>query len=180
MKTPSNLARLKGTKPKKQVPDLVGAKIDVHRRSKADQEMPMADYFAVLPRRRSVEALNDFAKEGAMILHDHLSSNTSAGIFLALHNAATALLAADDAHNKIWKRVVPFAKSPADADDVVEHLIQHLVDQADPGDKRRMEVFATHALFETIAQRLEGAQAKMIDARMMHKTWERVGKEGAW
>ena len=113
-----------------------------------------------------------------MVLHGHLRSNVSTGPFLALHRAATALLAADDAHNKMWKRLVPFVKSPAGADFVIEHLIKHLIEQMDPRDKKRMEAFITHAMLETLHQRVANGTAKAADARLYYKTWDRIeGKE---
>ena len=174
-------------RPKKAYPNLIGKKISITRRDHgAGQETTtiLDDYFAVLPRRHAADTLNTFAKEGALVLHDHLRSDTSTGPFQALHRATTALLRTDDAYNKRWKRLVPsfIAKAPADADLVLEELMKHVVDQTPTHYKKRMHVFATHAMMNAVMRRAEetGGAKRVVDFRVMLKFWDRLDEEAGF
>ncbi|KAK5136877.1 hypothetical protein LTR08_001799 [Meristemomyces frigidus] len=167
--------------PTKQTAYLVGTTVDVARRSLAGREMIMADYFGVLPLRNSLASLDAFAKEGAMVLHNHLRSDASVGPFLALQRVTMALLLADDTHNKRWKRAVPFVNAPADADHVFERLAKHLVDQTHDSDKRRVEVFATHAMISGLTQHaVRRGQTGQVDGRLAEHMWTRIEAEDKW
>ncbi|KAK4547192.1 hypothetical protein LTR36_001413 [Oleoguttula mirabilis] len=167
--------------PTNSTPDLVGQAIQVTGRRSLAGPASLVDFFSSIPRRRATDEIDRFAKQGAMVLHDHLRSDTSAGTFLALHRAATALLRTDDKHNKLWKRAVPFVKAPADADHVIEALINHVIDQTHDNDKMRMEAFATHAMMEAVVQRVAySGQAQMVDVRLMNRAWERISPGGGF
>ena len=127
-------------------------------------------YVAVLPVRNAADALDAFAGVGAAVLHGHMRWNVAIGPLLALHRVNMVLLRTHYTYNKQWKCVVPLAKPPAHAEHVVEHLVKHIVDQTHDSDKKRMEVFATHAMFDAVFQRGEdGSGPQAVDARMVAK-----------
>ena len=72
---------------------------------------------------------------------------------------------------------MPFVKAPADADHVVKRLLEHVVDQTHDNDKKRMEVFATHAMIEAVVRRFQDRGAQAVDARMVNQFWDRIDAE---
>ncbi|KAK5126719.1 hypothetical protein LTR85_009653 [Meristemomyces frigidus] len=167
--------------PTNSTPNLLGKKIHITSpRSLDDQQTArLEDFFLSIPHRSATDDIEVFAKQGAMVLRDHLRSGISDGTFLALHRATTALLRTDDAHNKLWKRAVPFVKVPADADHLVEALMKHVVDQAHNDDKMRMEAFATNAMMEAVTRRVvDNGKARRVDVRLINRAWDKIDHKG--
>jgi len=146
-----------------------------HQNSGPVQNATNMTQLAQLPRKRSATALTAYAKQGAMLVHEHLRSNDSVGFHKTMQQAMMAVLDAHDEHvvtRTLWKRLTQPAVERGHV--VAEKLADAIIDQAHPEHQRRMEAYAIGAAFDAVHTRMKQDKGGAEDARLMGRMWDRI------
>jgi len=157
--------------PVKKVPDLAPSQPVSSRHTRLRS---VEEHFSKLPRRNAMAEVEQYAEEGAVLLHRSLvQPNASEGTHELLQRAFLSVFEAHDASSgSLWKRWT--RRTTASADQVLDSLSSAFVTSAHDEDKGKLETYAVSAIVQAIAGRAKNGAAGEADFYAMARVWERI------
>lgn len=133
----------------------------------------MTSYFSVLPA--DTASISKYATDGAELLVQHFQADNMEPReqARALHTAMSSILNRHHEEKRWLARLTRRGPTSADADAVMNAMIDAVVDAADARDKKWMQMLAIGAISRTVRESFQAKRASMAEYKAMDMVFGR-------